>query len=335
MELEKKIFESIIKAQKDELYYEDIYRNISSTPFENEFLFFIKPEITQKSKSINVKSILELIFNSIDKYGLHINNVKVLSAKYLDDNNIIAQHYGVINKLSNNALKSLSDNSKQKFKEIFNKNIAECNVLGGNEFLKKYEVFNPLSLDYLWQNKNNHKLGGGTYCMEIKLDAENIHLINGFHPRQLLHFTEEGKSIVVFTLSGNLDWKVARNDFIGATNPLSANDGSIRKELLKHKEQFGLKEISQGLNGVHLSAGPIEGLIELIRYNSNFSENIKIPIDEFNFGKMLKKHFSDKIIEQILSNPDILMDNKKMSLFDLTEEMNSKDAIGLLKKYLL
>ena len=47
---------------------------------------------------------------------------------------------------------------------------------------------------------------------------------------------------------------------IFSSNPIKANKGSIRKTLLDNKDLYGLKEVSQGANGVHLSAGAVEGL---------------------------------------------------------------------------
>jgi hypothetical protein len=84
----------------------------------NEFLFFIKPEILVESDKIQLDKILELIEKKIEAFGFNIHNVKILSANYLDQYNIIAQHYGVINKIASNALANMSDGAKDKFKEL-------------------------------------------------------------------------------------------------------------------------------------------------------------------------------------------------------------------------
>ena len=137
------------------------------------------------------------------------------------------------------------------------------------------------------------------------------------------------------TISGNMNWTDARNNFIGSTFPASAENGSIRKELLNNKPELGLTEVSQALNGVHLSAGPVEALIELCRYNSNYSniEQIKQYTD-FSFGKNLLKSFDKEKIEMILSNINISTNGKAISIFDLTEEKNSEEAIELLSQHI-
>ena len=286
------------------------------------------------SDSIQLEKILDLVQDKIEEFGLTVHNIKLLSAKYLQEHNIIAQHYGVINKIASNAVENLSEGAKEKFVEFYGKPITEFKVLGGLEFLKQYPMFNALSLDMVWQNVATKKLAGGTYCEVLKLDNETVHLINGFHGRQLEHFTEHGRSIIVFTLSGNLSWADARGKFIGATNPSTATPGSLRRTFLEKREELGLAEVSQGVNGVHLSAGPVEALIELSRYNSNFSEGKTKSYTDYSFGQQLKANFAPAQVETILANGNVDVNGKATSIFDLTEEKDSDEAIAILKKVL-
>ncbi|WP_375562714.1 hypothetical protein ACE193_09320 [Bernardetia sp. OM2101] len=332
-ELITSITEGVKKAQDSSIEYLEVFTNSEVLEGENEFLFFIKPELTLSSEDIKIDKIFEMIFAKMQEFNLSIKNINILSANYLDKNNIIAQHYGVINSIASDAKNNLSEAAHNKFKELFGKEVNDCNVLGGIEFLEKYDFFNPLSLEYLWQNNKNVKLAGGTYCEEIKMDSETVYLVNGFHPSQLLHFTEKGRSIVTFTLVGNTNWSEARNNLIGATNPINAKEGSIRKILLEQKEQFGLDQVSQGMNGVHLSAGALEGLVELKRYNSNYNlSNGEKNYNNFSFGKKLINTFPKDKVETIISNPNVEFEGKNISLFDLTEEKNSEESISTLKE---
>ena len=329
--MNQSIIDGIRRAQSEQAPYQLVYTNSAAVSGKNEFLFFIKPEITLSSPDIRLKEILEMIVGKIHDFGFQIKNASVLSASYLQQYNIIAQHYGVINQIATNAKANLSETARNKFKEIYGKSIEECQVLGGIEFLQKVPAFNALSLDFLWQNKENKKLAGGTYAEDIKIDGEVMHVINGFHPRQLVHFTEKGRSIVVFTLVGDLSWAEARTRFIGATNPEKAENGSVRKTLLENKEAFGLAEVSQGMNGVHLSAGPVEGLVELVRYNSDFSNATAVKTyKDFSFGKALSEKFTETQISKILSNANVSVEGKSVSIFDLTEEKNSDEALTIL-----
>lgn len=328
------IVESVKLACEGSLSYKQIFTETEKYNFENEFIFFIKPEVTLKSDTIKFDQVVDLAFSKLDEFGLKVTDVKVLGAEYLDKYNIIAQHYGVINKLATDPLTNMSEGAKEKLKEVAGvDSLDKVNVLGGIQFLNKYSFFNADSLDVMLQNQKPTKLAGGTYAVNVKVDTDNVYLINGFHPRQLNHFTMDGRSIVVMTVSGNIAWSEARGKFIGATNPETADSASLRNTLLVNKEAYGVPEVSQGLNGFHLSAGPVEGLVELVRYNSNFAEEGGVKsYKDFSFGQKLADNFSEEEIKSILDNSNVTFEGKTISVFDLTEEKSSNESIELLKK---
>ncbi|MFD0752106.1 hypothetical protein ACFQZS_18270 [Mucilaginibacter calamicampi] len=325
------IVKTVSEAQNEAFLYKEIFSDSGIPVKKNEFLFFVKPEITVKNDNIKLEEILKLVFAKIDEFGFAVHDVKVLTAKYLDQFNIIAQHYGVINQIASNAVANMSEGAKEKFQELYGKSVNEAQVLGGLEFLAKYTEFTATSLDYLCQNLGSKKLAGGTYVVEVKLDDETVYLINGFHGRQLKQFTDKGKSIIVMSLSTDTDWSNARSNFIGATDPTKANAGSLRKAFLDNKDRLGLPDVSQGANGVHLSAGPIEALVELQRYNSNFSTGEAKAFTDFSFGKQLNEAFTADVVTAIVKNSNVDVDGKSTSVFDLTEEKNSSEALELLK----
>lgn len=328
------IAENIRKAQREELIFKEIFTDPKLPVGKNEFLFFIKPEITLASSSIRLEKILEMIYEEIMSFGLGIHNIIVLSARYLKQYNIIAQHYGVINHIASNAVKYMSEHAQEAFRQIYGQPVSEVKALGGVEFLQTYKGFDARSLGTLWQNGDFKKLAGGTYCVKVNHDGETIYLFNGFHPSQLEHFNEQGRSIVVMTLSGDLPWHVARNDFIGSTNPANAAKNSLRRVFLDNQNRLGLSGISASANGVHLSAGPVEALVELKRYNSDFSDPSKTRNwQDFSFGRKLKEIFPDAIIGQITDNVDLHVDGKSISVFDLTEEMDSDEALKVLARH--
>ncbi|MFN8670524.1 MAG: hypothetical protein U0457_00385 [Candidatus Sericytochromatia bacterium] len=332
--LKSEICASVELARNSNLDYKTLYTASEKTNNENEFIFFIKPEVTLKSDSINFEKIVDLAFDKLQEFNLEVTDVKVLGANYMDKYNIIAQHYGVINKLASNPLENMSEGAKENLK-VFAEvdSLDKINVLGGIQFLQKYSMFNADSLDILLQNQSPKKLAGGTYVVKVKVDTDTVYLINGFHPRQLNHFTQEGRNIVVMTVSGNLAWSKARGEFIGATNPETANSASLRSNLLKNKDSFGVPEVSQGLNGFHLSAGPVEGLVELVRYNSNFANESEVKsYKDFSFGQKLMSVFSPEEIKDILDNKNVSFEGKTVSVFDLTEEKSANESLDLLKK---
>jgi hypothetical protein len=297
---------------------------------QHEFLFFIKPEITRVANAGSKVRVLEMIMKKIDSFDLKIKRIIMLAAPYLERHNIIGRHYGIINALAANAKADLTDKAKSKFNEQFNCGYDESTIYGGLEMLAAFPDLTPVSLDYLWQNSPVVKLGGGAYCQTLKIDGRQLFLVNGFHPRQLEHYTASGQSIIAFTLTGNLDWNASRNRFIGKTNPAEAEPGSIRHTLLENRNDFGLQTVNSSWNGVHLSAGPVESLVELIRYNSDFDRRLILGPSDFSFGRQLEDLFGKNTIQKIMDNPTIDYKGRKDNIFDLTEEKNYDEALKIL-----
>ena len=328
------LLKSIYKAQA---YYDEVqtvFSDHTSTCQKNNWLFFIKPEITQANPAIQLEKVLGLILDKIDAFGLHIHSIRNLPATYLKRHDLIRKHYGVISQVASVGKKALGEDAKKKFTEIFGIEAGEAKMMGGLEFLEAYPFFNAQSLDCMWQNSQNHKLAGGTYIEKWQVDLESIYVLNAFHPIQLEHFTLPGRSIVVMNLSGNLDWADSRSRFAGATNPVNALPGSLRNDLYCMAAELGLPEISQSYNGIHLSAGPVEALLELQRFESDLDGDAGLlRFDAFPFGKRLKESFG-KIPEEIIQNTLIDYKGKKTSVFDLTEELNSEEALTVLNKFL-
>ncbi len=325
------INQALLKARAAKLFFEEIYKD-DNVNGSNEFLMFIKPEITLDDPSIEFNQIMEMIFGKIESFKLQVKNMQVISAGYLKKYDIIARHYGVINQLARDAKENLTGSAREKFEEISGNDFDAANILGGLEFIDQYPHFNATALDHLWQNSKVEKLAGGTYMARLVIDGQEVFLVNGFHPRQLEHFILPGRSIITMTITGDTSWKDARGKFIGSTDPSKAEKGSIRRELLEKKDEYGLTAVTPSWNGVHLSAGPVEGLVELLRYNSNLAENIILKPGDFAFGRMLQENFNEQEIHHILSNGKVNVNGDEISVFDLTEEKDSKEALELLKK---
>jgi hypothetical protein len=329
--LSKTILENVSAAAADG-FLNRIFHEDTTVTGNHEFLFFIKPELLLEDQGIAREAVLELIMDRIQAFGLGIKYARVIGAGYLERHGLIAQHYGVINQIASDARNRISEAGRTLFEALFELPFAQARVLGGLEWLQEYPAFNPDSLDYLWQNGSFQKLAGGTYALPLRLDGQTSYLVNGFHPRQLAHFTAQGRSIVVFTLVGDCAWSVARNQFIGKTCPADAAPGSIRRTLLEQKDAFGLKAVTPSWNGVHLSAGPIEALVELIRYHSDPEKGLFKSPGDYRMGQALLREWDESTVKALLANPILRIREKNASVFDLTEERNADDALELLRE---
>lgn len=320
-----KAFETSDAHSRDILPYQP------SDDYRNELLFFVKPEVTM-SGADTLEAVLDVTAEAFDDYGVVVTGAKILGAEFLDEHDLIARHYGVINEIAREGGDVLSEEAKETFARTYDAAVDDAVVLGAFEFLERYEAFTDVSLNVLWDNVEADRLASGTYCAPVRVFDDTVYLLNGFHPYQIEHFTQEGASILVLTVQSDADWDALRTDMIGATDPQDAAAGSIRRTLLERQDALGLPPVDQGSNGVHLSAGPLEGLVETIRFVSDHDAGDTIAPEQTAAGRaFLEGDIDADALEFLLGNPVLEVDDEYISAFDLTEEINTDEAIARLK----
>eukprot|EP00930_Biecheleria_cincta_P104596 TRINITY_DN9697_c0_g1_i12.p1 TRINITY_DN9697_c0_g1~~TRINITY_DN9697_c0_g1_i12.p1 ORF type:complete len:136 (-),score=13.03 TRINITY_DN9697_c0_g1_i12:3-377(-) len=94
-------------------------------------------------------------------------------------------------------------------------------------------------------------------------------------------FTAPGTHICWYELEWNpssVAWSAFRAEFIGATEPVQAEPGSLRGTILRQWVSLGLaSEPSTGENGVHASASPLEGLAEKVNWLGVSLAQLSVP----------------------------------------------------------
>jgi nucleoside diphosphate kinase len=298
----------------------------------HQFLFFLKPEATANYAGVKVDAVVELALKTLADFGVEVGSVRVLSGDYLDKHNLMGQHYGVISAISREGASVISEQAKKNLDEKFKADIeAGAPVLGGHQFLAKEPGFNAFSLSVLNDNLGTTRLAGGTYAMKIKVLGKPVIILNPFHAYQLVPYTTKGHSIILFEARSTKSWEDLRQKLTGTTDPKDAAEGSIRNLFLKNKAELGLGDVDKGTNGVHASAGPLEGMVELQRFFSDHEASTTLSYDQTAFGKLLiSKGLSLEQVQKLAGNPDLDQEGKKVSAFDATEEKDAAESATIL-----
>jgi len=289
----------------------------------HQFIFFLKPETTVDT---NLGQVLQSVLKRLSEAKIVIGGVRILSGEFLENKNIMGEHYGVISTISRKGVAAISESAKKELSKVYGKEIeAGAKVLGGHELLASYSQLNAFSLRVLNDNLGTQRLGGGTYAFKLNVLGVTHIVLNPFHPYQLVPYTTAGHAIIVFECLSTLPWTELRGDICGATDPAQAKEGSIRQLLLANQKELGLPEVNKSTNGCHMSAGPLEALVELKRF-------FEIKDDsETIFGQLLAdKGLSSTNISYLCSNPTLTYGDKTQSAFDATEEVNSETAAAKL-----
>jgi len=300
----------------------------------NQFLFFLKPEATVA----NLEYILTVSLDVLTKAGVNFGAIRVVGGPYLDKNNIMVEHYGVISKISKEGCSAISDAAKEKLEATFGEDLKAVGLpIGGHQFLKNNPDISALSLLTINDNVGTTRLAGGTYLCKFKMLGQTQLVLNPFHAFQLVPFVKKGNALVVFECFLGTDkgsFEFLRTNLCGATNPAKAAEGSIRAELLKNFGKTGMLEVNLSSNGCHMSAGPLEGLVELKRFLSDLDNGKIVEYSQLAFGAQLAKDGLADQVDSLASNPTLTLDGKNESAFDMTEEKNCDESAQILKKAL-
>ncbi len=334
MQLIKKILSSM-GQEKSDLTISD-FKFKKSPETENEVLFFFKPECFLVGNTKQIKAILEMVFEKFTEFKVDISGILLLDGKRLEELSIMDRHYGFINRISKEASKIVSQEDLKKIQlAVGINNLENYKLLGGHEVLRKYPEFNEKSLDEFWQTKKSIKLRSGFYVQQYSIKEQQVILVNGFHPSQLRHYTNPLHKIILLLLNSDTDWKILKNDLAGDTFPERAKGHSIRGEIFRNRQKYGIQNISISNNCVHLSAGPFEALFEINNFLSNI-KNIGFNIDKTNVARLMKKNgFEKEEVKNCLLNPKIQINDVPTDLFTFTEEKNSNEAISEFREYFL
>lgn len=288
---------------------------------KHQFAFFVKPEVTTVE---GAGPALDMMAAALEAAGVEFGAIRVLSGQYLDKKDIMVQHYGVISNISKNGVSAITADAKKNLDTKFADELAAgVTVQGAHQFLAENPAFNAESLITLNDNLGTTRLAGGTYLMKMKFFGSTKLVLNPFHPLQLVPYTTPGNAIIVFECKSTMSWEDLRNNLCGVTKPEKAAAGSLRASLLARYQEFKMDSCDQGTNGCHMSAGPIEAMVELRRF-------FDITTAETCFGALLADNCSAEQIESFGDNVDLVSDGKTISAWDLTEEVCAAKSAELL-----
>lgn len=185
-----------------------------------------------------------------------------------------------------------------------------------------------------------YAMAGGVAFSAYLLNNENsvraaepqghIFVINGFYMAMREKYTKPGASIHYYLVEwdqSKLSWEDFRGKVLGATDPATASDGSLRKEIFTNWQKLGLKsEPDVGDNGVHASASPFEALAERLNW-------VGASLEEDDFGKaMIASGIPKEKIREWTKDPQVLFEGKKSSLFDLLEDLDYDECLSKAKQ---
>jgi hypothetical protein len=303
-----------------------------ATECQNQFLLLLKPECFARTRWSQSRCLIDLILTKLSAFRVEISGAILISGERLSEVSVIDRHYGYINRMSVGASVELTDSSSTKLRQLVGAP-ANARILGGHELLARQPSLDAASLNDLWGTRPALRLRSGLYAELHEFDAEPIVVVNGFHPKQLAHFSSPGTRTAVLIAHSDLPWPVLRSHMIGDTFPAKALAGSIRRTVWERRSQFGFEHVDESNNCIHMSSGPFEALAEI----NNFlcaTRQQEFDLESCRQVKHLRTVGWKEDITYLISNPSISTEHGVVSLNDLTEGADGYSAANLAVSFL-
>jgi UDP-N-acetylglucosamine/UDP-N-acetylgalactosamine diphosphorylase len=302
--------------------------NASDGPTNSAYLF-IKPHAANSK-------VAALVESGLQEAGLKITSKGELGYAQIDSEKLIDNHYGAIaakaTKLQPSEL-SPSTKAQADFKKAFGLDwteaLANGSVYNAMEGSAKLGL-DSAGLDAKWGTLTRGvdliKFGGGFYAGKIG----ELYIINGFYMAMRAKYTTAPAKILFYTVewaAESMSWTDFRGKLIGATDPTSADAGSLRGKVYSQWESMGLSaQPDTGDNSVHASASPFEGLVERLNW-------VGAELDLDPFGKLLLgAGVSTENAMAYAQDPQVSFDGEMTSLFDLLEDTDADECCAKVVK---
>jgi hypothetical protein len=306
---------------------------IGKEGWQNELVLFMKPELQMVSDPAFIRQSALLVLQKLAEYKAEVHGIAIVGGQFLADNGIMDRHYGYINHLSKQASKVLGAEDLAKIAAGLDlPSIAGIPLYGGHEYLASHPTESIANLSDYWFSKKAIKIRSGFYIQQYEKNGAPFILVNGFHPSQLNHFTAPDHRIVLFLVHSNTSWRALRNDMVGNTFPEKAASDSIRGAFYTNPTQFGLTKVDISQNGAHLSAGPFEGVFEVLNFFGSLYERAAEKPLPLLIRRLMARGLSAEAALKVRANPAVTLGEKATDLFSATEDFETDEAIDFWLK---
>jgi len=301
---------------------------IGKEGWQNELVLFMKPELQMVSDPAYIGESARLILQKLAEYQAEVHGIAIVGGQFLANNGIMDRHYGYINHLSKQASKILSAEDLAKIAAGLGlPSIVGIPLYGGHEYLNSHPEETIAHLNAFWFSKKAIKIRSGFYIQQYEKNGAPFILVNGFHPSQLVHFTAPDHRIVLFLVHSNTPWQALRNDMVGNTFPEKAAPSSIRGTFFADPAGYGLTKVDISQNGAHLSAGPFEGVFEVLNFFGSLYERADQKPLPLLIRRLMARGLSAEAALKVRANPAVTLGEKTTDLFSATEDMETDAAI--------
>lgn len=292
---------------------------------KNEAILFVKPHAL-------ASGFVSFVEERLDRAGVEVKCRQRIGASEIREGQMIDRHYARIAKAAvvfQPFALPLGSEAKLAFYNAFDESwdgaIENGELMNASDAMAALGVASPQEFLERWQScPEQVKLGSGLYACRFG----RIIALNGFYPAMREAYLHDGSEILVMQIEWDpsvICWKTLRSDVLGETNPAKAKPGSMRRHLLESWRSQGLSAApTTNENGVHLSAGPLDGVREIQVW-------MQMKPAETGLGSaLLKAGLPPERLQFYLDNAPVALQGEQLPVLTATEGWDSDRVLEFL-----
>ncbi|MFI6776096.1 hypothetical protein [Nocardia sp. NPDC050412] len=177
----------------------------------------------------------------------------------------LLQHYPRLHRIAVDGAPGLCSDARRELGSLLDR--SEANVaLGAFEAGVYDAALSSAMLEARCRQAGIHKLGSGSYVSVVELNGPPVAVLNGFVPALASSYRDPTALVGLIECHSDREIADLRTNVLGALNPNAASPTSLRGALAALVGSQHAITLSEGRNGVHLSAGHLEGMFQSWRY---------------------------------------------------------------------
>ncbi|WP_141725163.1 hypothetical protein [Micromonospora pallida] len=242
----------------------------------------VKPELLGAAAEEAMTEVVRVLGSG----EVDILRCAVMPAADFSARGALLRHYPRLHRVAADGAAALAGDARRAL-EALTATSGRLDVLGAYAALDHDANLSAATLETRCREAGITKLGSGSYASTVEVLGRPIVVLNGFLPA-LADAYRQDRGALVGLLECHSDREVGdlRSGLLGALHPGQAAPGSLRGAAGAVAGRHGI-ELSEGRNGVHLSAGHLEGMLQAWRY---FAAADGCGVDSTALGRALVGH---------------------------------------------
>jgi hypothetical protein len=242
--------------------FRELHISSSGGQKEAEGVIILKPEICKLREEF-VHEIVSYLAEMAVRSQVDIKGVYSFSGKFLLKQNTIQENYHHIHRHASTCI--ASRNAVEFFLEQHAlAGMTNVSAVYGGLFASRYFLSKRALFDLWVEHKSDVvKIGDDCYGLTCRIGSRDCLLLNGFYPYQVSLYSGQNSKIIAMTYETDESHHLLKRYFQGDADTSKAEPASIRQFLNRNQLRYGITDFGTSLNGIHLSADPVDGCREV------------------------------------------------------------------------